>query len=65
MNFIPAVDYTLFDESGTVTMGRYQDPRPPMGHLISNFYPDGTLSCYFWGRRVVLHGSGQLGIPEE
>ena len=29
--------YTHFDEHGTVTMGRYQDPRASMGHLISNF----------------------------
>ena len=32
-----SVPYTHFDEHGTVTMGRYQDPRASMGHLISNF----------------------------
>ena len=40
------VAYTHFDEHGTVTMGRYQDPRASMGHLISNFLPDGTLSAF-------------------
>ena len=29
--------YTHYDEHGTDTMGRYQDPRANMGHLISNF----------------------------
>ena len=31
------VKYTHYDEHGTDTMGRYQDPRAYMGHLISNF----------------------------
>ena len=40
------ITYTHFDEDGTVTMGRYQNPRASMGHLISNFLPDGTLSAF-------------------
>ena len=45
--------YTPFDKSGTVRVGRYQDPRAQMGHLISNFYPDGTLSCCFSAKHVL------------
>ena len=42
--------YTHYDEHGTDTMGRYQDPRASMGHLISNFLPDGTLSALTFSR---------------
>ena len=41
------IRYTLFDKSGTVRVGRYQDPRTQMGHLISNSEPGGTLNCFF------------------
>ena len=40
------IRYTLFDKSGTVRVGRYQDPRTQMGHLISNSEPGGTLNCF-------------------
>ena len=33
----PLIPYTHYDEHGTVTVGRYQDSRATMGHLISNF----------------------------
>ena len=64
--------YTLFDESGTVRVGRYQDPRASMGHLISNSKPDGTPSAFRFslflfktqffldGSWLLLHMFGQV-----
>ena len=37
MPYPMSIRYTQYDEHGTVIMGRYQDPGPQLGQLISNF----------------------------
>ena len=66
------MEYTHYDEHGTVTMGRYQDPRPKMGHLISIFQPDGTSSfssfcCpkLFWGKHMASFPSQLIPLASE